>query len=296
MYLQDTARRDITYRRAVWGTDIYTDDSDVLCACIHSGYVQGCFNPDIGDEVGLKMLLGEDCVLPPIGELISEPPKSGPSLVPEGKELHVTVLILPALLEYRGMHRFGVKSRAFGEGGRGHDGGSFMVMGVKWVSGSSAQNSKPNSKNNTIMPAPLSQQELEEEATFARLFNGGPVSGHTDGNIPESNVRSEVRVSRSGEITGLGMGSWWKKAARIGTGHEGEKGKDKSGKGKERSVDILAEAAASLPPLETTTSTSTSITPQNVVERVTETMIENANAGGGEHVKKEGVGESGVSA
>ncbi|TVY47523.1 hypothetical protein LOCC1_G003690 [Lachnellula occidentalis] len=313
MYLQDTARRDITYRRAVWGTDIYTDDSDVLCACIHSGYVQGCFNPDIGDEVGLKMLLGEDCVLPPIGDLISEPPKTGPSLVPEGKELHVTVLILPPLLEYKGMHRFGVKSRAFGEGGRGHDGGSFMVTGVKWVSGSSAQNSKPNSKNNTIMPGQLSQQELEEEATFARLFNGDPVNSYADPEIPESNVRSEVRVSRSGEITGLGMGSWWKKAARMETGQDGEKrngvgngtGQDKgTGKGKERSVDILAEAAASLPPLETTTSTSTSITPQNAVEKVTETIVENVTpgegdaAGGVEHVKneKEGVGESGVAA
>ncbi|TVY34256.1 hypothetical protein LSUB1_G006963 [Lachnellula subtilissima] len=282
MYLQDTARRDITYRRAVWGTDIYTDDSDVLCACIHSGYVQGCFNPDIGDEVGLKMLLGEDCVLPPIGELISEPPKTGPSLVPEGKELHVTVLILPALLD-------------------------FMVTGVKWVSGSSAQNAKPNSKNNTIMPEQLSQQELEEEAIFARLFNGGPVNGSADVEVPESNVRSEVRVSRSGDITGIGMGSWWKKAARMETAQGRERGKkdvrngNGNGKSKERSVDILAEAAASLLPLETTTSTSTSITPQTIVERITETVVENDNAGesdaggdrGEEHVKKEGVSENG---
>ncbi|TVY14662.1 hypothetical protein LARI1_G008132 [Lachnellula arida] len=279
MYLQDTARRDITYRRAVWGTDIYTDDSDVLCACIHSGYVQGCFNPDIGDEVGLKMLLDW-----------TEFGARGERVACHGADIADIARVS------RDASIRGQEPRVW-RGGRGHDGGSFAVMGVKWVSGSSAQTSKPNFKNNTIMPGQLSQQELEEEATFARLFNGGTVNDYYKiGEIPESNVRSEVRVSRSGEITGLGMGSWWKKAARTGTGHEGEKGKDISGKGKERSVDILAEAAASLPPLETTTSTSTSITSQNVVETVTETMIENANAGEGdasggvEHVKKEGGG------
>jgi hypothetical protein len=274
LYLEPSARRDITYRRAVWGTDVYTDDSDVLAACIHGGWLQGSFSDDVGD-MGVKILLGETCTLPPIDTLITDPPKSGPSIVPEDKELHVTVLVLPTLLKYAESIRYGVKSREWGEGSR-HDGLSYMVLNVKWVSGVSEQ---PTSKQKGIIPGVLSQEELDEEEGFARLFGGGPVGGG-DGGVEESNVRAEVRVSRSGEIQNLGMGSWFKKQPRS---------KAEMEKPKERSVELLAEAAASLPALET----GNKETEKGIVERVMERMIENANARDGrvresvEEVKRE---------
>jgi hypothetical protein len=258
--LAEGARRDVTYRRALWGTDVYTDDSDVLAAAIHSGWLQGAFAEDIG-ELGLSILLGDSCTLPPIDEEITERPVSGPSIVPEGMELHVTILILPTLERYASSIRYGVKSREWGgEKKGGHDGLSFMILSVKWVSGLfSIPSKQPFSSQ-------LSQEEIDEEESFARLFNGGPVGGDSTDNVGFSNVRAE---GRSG-FKGIGMSSWWKK----------------SEKPKERSVDILAEAAASLPAMEVQVIAGPSSEKAGVVEKITERMVENANTG------EEGVRES----
>jgi hypothetical protein len=256
--LAEGARRDVTYRRALWGTDVYTDDSDVLAAAIHSGWLQGAFAEDIG-ELGLSILLGDSCTLPSIDTEITERPETGPSIVPEGMELHVTILILPTLERYASSIRHGIKSREWGgEKKGGHDGLSFMILSVKWVSGlSSIPSKQPFSSQ-------LSQKEIDEEESFARLFNGGPVGSNED--VGFSNVRAEGR-SGSG-FKGIGMGSWWRK----------EKDKEK-GKPKERSVDILAEAAASLPAMEIIAGPSSE--KAGVVERITGRMVKNANTGDG---------------
>ncbi|KAI5286775.1 hypothetical protein KEM52_001868, partial [Ascosphaera acerosa] len=40
-------REEICYRRALWGTGVYTDDSDPVAAAIHSGFLRGAWNPKI---------------------------------------------------------------------------------------------------------------------------------------------------------------------------------------------------------------------------------------------------------
>src|SRR5580700_2886482 len=47
VHLTSVSRQEITSRRAVWGTDIYTDDSDIIAACIHSGWVRGEWPEDV---------------------------------------------------------------------------------------------------------------------------------------------------------------------------------------------------------------------------------------------------------
>ncbi|KAK4130797.1 hypothetical protein BT67DRAFT_458444 [Trichocladium antarcticum] len=39
-HLTPASREEITRRRALWGTDVYTDDSDVISACIYAGWIR----------------------------------------------------------------------------------------------------------------------------------------------------------------------------------------------------------------------------------------------------------------
>ena len=62
------------------------------------------------------------------------PPR--PLLPPIGKDLHLTILILPALARYKGTIRQGIKSRDWGDD---HTGASFLVLGLRWLDEGSAR-------------------------------------------------------------------------------------------------------------------------------------------------------------
>ncbi|XDG02717.1 hypothetical protein ABKA04_002332 [Annulohypoxylon sp. FPYF3050] len=148
VHLSPSAREEITARRAVWGTDVYTDDSDVVAACIHAGWIRG----EWGDDVDVDLL---DLYKPattkkqraaaaeqPL-EVLTSPPASGPVQIPADRDLHVTLLVLPALDKYSSSTRFGIQSREFGGTYNGrksiHDGISFMILNVRWVDGAAPQ-------------------------------------------------------------------------------------------------------------------------------------------------------------
>ncbi|OTA90071.1 hypothetical protein M434DRAFT_78467 [Hypoxylon sp. CO27-5] len=148
VHLSPSAREEITSRRAVWGTDVYTDDSDVVAACIHAGWIRG----EWGDDVDVDLL---DLYKPSNPkkqrsvpaeqhlEVLTSPPASGPVHVPADRDLHVTLLVLPALEKYSSSTRFGIQSREFGGTYNGrksiHDGISFMIQSVRWVDGAAPQ-------------------------------------------------------------------------------------------------------------------------------------------------------------
>lgn len=148
VHLSPSAREEITARRAVWGTDVYTDDSDVVAACIHAGWIRG----EWGDDVDVDLL---DLYKPattkkqraaaaeqPL-EVLTSPPASGPVQIPADRDLHVTLLVLPALDKYSSSTRYGIQSREFGGTYNGrksiHDGISFMILNVRWVDGAAPQ-------------------------------------------------------------------------------------------------------------------------------------------------------------
>lgn len=159
--LDSSSREEITSRRALWGTDIYTDDSDVVAACIHGGWIRGEWPDDIDvDMLGLdevvdaeardnkdKKSRGKEPIDPqPIPDYLGAPPKTGPLPVPEGRDMHVVVMVLPKLEKYTSSVRFGIKSREWGgkfgrDGQRSsHDGLSFMIKSVRFVTnGAGAQ-------------------------------------------------------------------------------------------------------------------------------------------------------------
>lgn len=139
-HLTSTAREEITSRRALWGTDVYTDDSDVIAACIHGGWFRGEWPEDV--NVDMLGLYPEEPPRPsgpngkgpgsrkaaqqphmtsealPTPDMLTEPLKTGPVNVPPDKDLHVTVLILPKLQLYASTVRYGIKSREWGSANR----------------------------------------------------------------------------------------------------------------------------------------------------------------------------------
>ncbi|PHH85261.1 hypothetical protein CDD83_682 [Cordyceps sp. RAO-2017] len=145
IHLSDPAREEITARAYLWGTDVYTDDSDVVAACIHSGWIKGGWAEDFDasmlDLEDNSRRKSKNRVNDPLDceseGLIDSPPSSGPLPIPANRDLHVNVLILPRLLKYAATTRHGISSREFGgqHGTRhsAHDGISYMINSIRWV-------------------------------------------------------------------------------------------------------------------------------------------------------------------
>lgn len=91
---------DLVRRRAVWGTSIYTDDSDLVAALYHEGY----FEPDSKLDVASDLL--------------------------------VSVRVLPPLRKYIGSTRHGLNSRTWLSP---HDGTSYIITTVQEIAQGSAE-------------------------------------------------------------------------------------------------------------------------------------------------------------
>ncbi|KAL4968510.1 uncharacterized protein BDV14DRAFT_167198 [Aspergillus stella-maris] len=130
----DTSHREeICARRAVWGTGIYTDDSDPVAAAIHSGFIRGAWGEDVDADM-LDLEIKEAFQHAPktaqdMGIEEGERPKVPPA-PPSDKDLHITLLILPKLERYDSSVLFGLKSRGWEQN---HDGMSFKVLRIEWV-------------------------------------------------------------------------------------------------------------------------------------------------------------------
>ena len=106
------APSDVVKAALVYGTDVYTDDSDLQSLLIHAGWIIPDPDPDL--EVAMK----------------SDAPKTVNRDKQPEKGVHVDVRIVPVLNRYWGTTRNGVKSRSWGNG---HDGYSIIVEGVRRV-------------------------------------------------------------------------------------------------------------------------------------------------------------------
>lgn len=134
-----THREEICARRALWGTGVYTDDSDPVAAAIHSGFIRGAWGDDV-DESMLDLEIKDVHQHAPQLEADSKGEEGAskseekrphlPPIPPANQDLHITLLILPRLEKYESTVMFGIKSRNWE--GR-HDGVSFKVHRVDWV-------------------------------------------------------------------------------------------------------------------------------------------------------------------
>lgn len=132
-YLSKEGREQVCLRRAVWGTDIYSDDTDPLAAAIHAGWIRG----DWGDSIDVSMLeLSIDNNATNANQTEYTTLPSSPMLPPAGKDLHLTILLLPTLEEYASRISHGIKSRPWGND---HDGLSYRIEKIAWVDEKASQ-------------------------------------------------------------------------------------------------------------------------------------------------------------
>lgn len=120
---------EICKRRQIWGTEIYTDDSDVIAAAIHSGWIKGDFgeyNNDLRDICDNAWEHGSEGETP--SSLVTRPQR--PIKAPEGYDAHVTLLILPPLEFYAATSQHHLASR---EWKKKHDGMSYMIHSIEFV-------------------------------------------------------------------------------------------------------------------------------------------------------------------
>lgn len=206
IYLTHSSREEITKRKAVWGTDIYTDDSDVIAACIHQGWFRGAWDRSVDvNLLDLEIDVGSNGeVQKPfsIEDTMTRPPPTGPIEVPEDRECHVELIIMPTLQNYSSLVRFGIKSREWGFKREGyqsvHDGMSFMIHTVKWVAVVDGQEGRTRATRSKIFAMQLDNKELEEESAWdAMLMNGNGSSSKSNGYVQDSFERG---ASRPGDI------------------------------------------------------------------------------------------------
>jgi len=140
-YLSAEQRELVCRQKCLWGTEVYTDDSDTLAAAVHGGWIRGEWGE--GVDVGMLELGGTDAEGGGAGEdgeddedaereiprTMDKPLGTGPVVPPEGMDAHITLLVLPTLQKYESTVQKGIMSRKW----KDHDGMSFMIMRVEWV-------------------------------------------------------------------------------------------------------------------------------------------------------------------
>ncbi|KAI9310921.1 histone deacetylation protein Rxt3-domain-containing protein [Dichotomocladium elegans] len=120
-------------RRALWGTDIYTDDSDVVAMIVHCGkYSMPFVEPDIAPNDPLFLALGIDPAYTisttATGLARSRNGSRSKSTTIPDHDLKVTLRVVPALKHYNGTIQNYIASRTWGSN---HDGVSYHVERVE---------------------------------------------------------------------------------------------------------------------------------------------------------------------
>ncbi|KAK9487789.1 histone deacetylation protein Rxt3-domain-containing protein [Lipomyces starkeyi] len=121
-------------RREVWGTDVYTDDSDVVAAIYHSGYLAESSDSSNGEK--------GDCV--------------------------ATLRILPLLQKYQGTFRHGLNSRSWLTR---HDGVSFRIEKVDFIRPGKAEDRGWKMKKRRLEEWRVSKEWREERYGGENLKN-----------------------------------------------------------------------------------------------------------------------------
>lgn len=129
-------------KRKVWGTDVYTDDSDIVAMCLHAGWITGPMLYDVPDWVPpgkavaawrrmTRELSSNAKGNAPNGALSDAERLESASVIAALRaatcDLSVVLRVAPKLIAYKGSQRSGVRSRSWGNT---HDGVSFVIESV----------------------------------------------------------------------------------------------------------------------------------------------------------------------
>ncbi|CCX06306.1 Similar to hypothetical protein [Tuber melanosporum Mel28]; acc. no. XP_002838402 [Pyronema omphalodes CBS 100304] len=149
-FLSDAHRKDVARRRCVWGTEVYTDDSDTLGVLMHTGKLPTWLSEDVeSPEQFVKSTerkIIKDGVLSasPAAATATAAANSNKSAnakeelltIPHGKDLLVVLLIIPRLERYTGTVRNALKSRSWNAI---HDRMSYSIWEMHWVEAGEAE-------------------------------------------------------------------------------------------------------------------------------------------------------------
>ncbi|CED82066.1 Histone deacetylation protein Rxt3 [Phaffia rhodozyma] len=124
--------------RSLWGTEVYTDDSDLVALLVHAGWIVPASESDnVNDKPdGARVRTEAEAEVEAEGREGDRLGGNGngrssdSDLWRESGALRVTLRVVGRLIRYIGTERNGVKSRGWGNG---HDGGSLVVEGVTRV-------------------------------------------------------------------------------------------------------------------------------------------------------------------
>jgi len=281
IHVASESREEITFGRAIWGTDVYTDDSDIIAACIHQGWFRGEWADDVDTSL-LDLVLDDEIPEDP-KEYLEEPPARGPMYVPKNRDLHVTILVLPQLEKYSSTTRFGIRSREWGgkhDDYQGvHDGLSFMILNIRWVDGIDTVVGRSGGERRKLM-AELEDDEREAEERWGELFDGIRTNGNGNGGLIEESFERGGAVG--GDIVGIGTKSWWKQPTNI-IAKRTVNGAPGAINGAPHVIDEAPERelqeAEKVPPPQLPAETK-----KTDIEKVTDIMVVNANVHAGESV------------
>ncbi|KAL9059854.1 MAG: hypothetical protein Q9162_000924 [Coniocarpon cinnabarinum] len=177
--LSDKSREQTMSERQIWGTDVYTDDSDVLAAAIHSGWILGAWADDV-DLADLQLSDQQQAQDPVNGDglddksekkdpcaTISKPPAL-PSPPPPNRDAHITILILPPLENYSACTWHGMRSRAWGDN---HDASTSVVSSPLTSSQIDTLLANPTWSVNDLLPQSDSTPSAETSITPSKLHH-----------------------------------------------------------------------------------------------------------------------------
>ncbi|QIW97944.1 hypothetical protein AMS68_003462 [Peltaster fructicola] len=157
---------EICRERRVWGSDIYTDDSDVIAAAVHSGWIRGDFGYS-NDDISA---LDEETQHEPANLSLSTKPAQ-PLDIPAGYDMHVTLLILPPLEEYASTHRHHIWSRDW-KGAELHDGMSYMIFKLDFVDEGAANRGVSRDASNRKARIAVEERKRREAAAALLMLPG----------------------------------------------------------------------------------------------------------------------------
>ncbi|KAL3900565.1 MAG: hypothetical protein SGCHY_001246 [Lobulomycetales sp.] len=123
---------------AVWGTEIYSDDSDIVAACVHAGY----YKPADAQNWNDKKIAGGSGAnhttypIIPDSAIFFDNEGVVSEMLPD-HDLRVKLIVLPRLAKYTGSLQHGIKSRTWSGPGQ-HDGESFRIISCEQVPSTSS--------------------------------------------------------------------------------------------------------------------------------------------------------------
>lgn len=183
-YLSERQRDVIVVSRQLWGSEIYTHDSDVVAAAVHSGWIRGAWPEDVDVNMLDPRINGGSeppSEADPSQPLVSKPAPPAPP--PTGFDAHVTVTILPCLTEYKGSVCYGIKSHTR----KRHEGCSFKIDRVEWVDDEMTKRGEERS-------GAARRERLAAAQSLVALLTSG---GGRDGNRADGEVSQGMRMGQA---------------------------------------------------------------------------------------------------